>query len=141
LSTDVLVWPMLAQVLLSALIAVRMGFLRWSTGARDGIRTYEVATRSKMAARMPSLENTSDSFQNQFETPLLFLVAMLLAMQLGIADLPLLVMAWMWVLLRHIHAAIHLTYNRVRHRFRAFAASLLVLATIWIYIVFMLVSR
>jgi hypothetical protein len=141
MSTDLLIWPMAAQVLLSILIAAHMGLRRWATGARDGVRTYEVATRSKMATRMPSLENISDNFQNQFETPMLFMVAMLLAMHLGLADAILVGLAWTWILLRHIHAAVHLTYNRVRHRFRAFAASLLALASIWVYIIYLFVTH
>jgi len=42
-----------------------------------------------------------------------------------------LALAWTYVGLRVAHSAIHLTYNRVRHRLIAFAASNVVLIMLW----------
>ena len=43
-------------------------------------------------------------------------------------------LAWAFVLLRIAHSGIHLTYNHVIHRLRAFALSVLVLFVLWVYI-------
>ncbi|HVP08657.1 MAG TPA: hypothetical protein VMT02_03970 [Burkholderiales bacterium] len=40
-------------------------------------------------------------------------------------------LAWSYVALRLVQSAIHLTYNRVRHRLAAFAASNVVLVMLW----------
>ena len=39
--------------------------------------------------------------------------------------------AWAYVALRAIHAAIHCSYNNVRHRFYAFSASAVVIYSMW----------
>ena len=45
---------------------------------------------------------------------------------------PVLGLAWAYVALRVVHSGIHCTYNRVKHRFFAFAASNLVLWALWV---------
>jgi hypothetical protein len=40
--------------------------------------------------------------------------------------------AWAYVALRALHSLIHVTYNRVTHRFLAYAASTLLLFGMWI---------
>jgi hypothetical protein len=41
------------------------------------------------------------------------------------------VLAWLYVGLRGAHSAIHVTYNRVRHRLIAYALSNIVLVMFW----------
>jgi len=141
MSTDLLIWPIVAQVLLSFVVAIRMAYERFQVGMRERIQPHTIATRAAMAERMPTTARSSDNFQNQFETPVLFIVAMLVAMQMQFVDPVLLGLAWVWVVLRHIHAVVHLTYNKVRHRFRAFLASVFVLAAIWGDIIYLHLSR
>ena len=40
--------------------------------------------------------------------------------------------AWLYVALRLVHSAIHLTYNKVRHRLIPFATSNVVLVVYWV---------
>jgi hypothetical protein len=141
MSTDALVWPIVVQVVMTFAIMLRMAYERFTTGAREGIRAQRVATRAEMAALMPNTCRSSDNFQNQFETPVLFLAAMLLAIQFDLATPTLVGLAWAWVVLRHIHAAIHLSYNKVRHRYRAFLASVIALVAIWIDIAYQIAIR
>lgn len=80
-----------------------------------------------------SLENinASDNFKNLFEMPVLFYV---LCGYLAIAGInePLFVCgAWVYVGLRATHSFIHITYNRVMHRFVVYALSSLWLFTLW----------
>lgn len=44
---------------------------------------------------------------------------------------PVVALAWTYVGLRTAHSAIHVTYNRVRDRLAAFAASNVVLIVLW----------
>ena len=46
--------------------------------------------------------------------------------------------AWIYVALRVLHSWVHCTSNRVKHRFRAYAASSAVLVGMWIAFTVML---
>ena len=73
----------------------------------------------------------AESFSNQFEMPVLFYAGIMLALLMLQNDPALISLAWLWVLLRAIHAFIHCTYNRVMHRFTVYASSCLVLWAFW----------
>ncbi len=45
-------------------------------------------------------------------------------------------LAWAYVVLRLIHAVIHMTYNRVIHRMLTFIASFVVLMFMWVHLLF-----
>jgi hypothetical protein len=68
---------------------------------------------------------------NLLELPVLFYVACLTYFVTGRTDEWALLLAWAYVGLRIAHSAIHLTYNRVRHRLVAFAASNVALVMLW----------
>jgi hypothetical protein len=69
---------------------------------------------------------------NLLEMPVLFYVACLTFYVTKRVDAAPVVLAWVYVGLRVIHSVVHLTYNRVRDRLIVYAASGVVLATIWI---------
>jgi hypothetical protein len=48
------------------------------------------------------------------------------------ADLLFVVLAWVFVLLRLLHTFIHITSNHMGQRFGVFAASVIVLAVMWL---------
>lgn len=72
----------------------------------------------------------SNAFDNQFQLPVLFYVAGLLALWLG-PTLIELVLAYAFVVTRYVHAAIHITSNNVVRRFAAYTAGLAVLCVFW----------
>jgi hypothetical protein len=74
----------------------------------------------------------SNAFHNQFEMPMLFFVVVILAILTGAADYPMTALAWVYVILRIIHAAIHTTYNKIRDRFLVYLLSNIVLIAMWI---------
>ena len=53
----------------------------------------------------------------------------------------LLVLAWLYVVARAVHAHIHLGRNRLRHRIRAYFAGWLILVGMWLQIVVHTVMR
>jgi hypothetical protein len=69
---------------------------------------------------------------NLLELPVLFYVACLTLYMTKSVDMVSLQLAWGYVALRFGHSVVHLTYNKVLHRFAVFALSNLVLAVIWI---------
>ena len=101
------------------------------------IHPQQVATATQMAAR---LEDTgADNFRNLFETPLLFVAAVLTVYAASLTSLPYVALAWIYVAARVVHSAIHCTYNKVMHRLYAFLASLVVLWAMWALIAWDLV--
>ena len=68
---------------------------------------------------------------NLLELPLLFYIACLTYFVTDRVGDGALALAWTYVGLRIAHSAIHLSYNRVRHRLVAFAASNVVLVMFW----------
>jgi hypothetical protein len=71
------------------------------------------------------------NYMNLLELPMLFYVGSLMFFVTGKIDVAVLTLAWLYVALRCVHSAIHLTYNNVRHRLIPFAASNVVLTVYW----------
>ena len=124
-------WPMAALVGWTALVWVALYAQRIGEMRERRIDAQRLFNRK---ARVDTLQRTSaaDNFNNLLELPLLFYCAMLAALILVDNDELLLRMAWVFVALRVLHSVVHITYNRVIHRFAAYAAGSLVLFAIWI---------
>jgi hypothetical protein len=72
-------------------------------------------------------------FRNQFEVPVLFYALIALALPLRHADLVIVLLSWVFVVTRFIHAGIFVTFNDVRQRGMVWFAGVLVLLAMWIY--------
>ena len=90
---------------------------------RDRVEAHQLLTVSAAA---------SNNLKNLFEVPVLFYLAVMVAMLLMIQDVLLVRLAWGFVILRILHSAVHCTYNRVMHRFTAYLISCLFLLLMWI---------
>ncbi|MEP7208539.1 MAG: MAPEG family protein [Casimicrobiaceae bacterium] len=123
-------WPVTAQVALVAIIAGRMLVTRLAELRSGRIDPQAVATSRSAAATYRDLR-AADNFRNLFEVPVLFFaVCGALAITDSVTPLQL-TLAWLYVGLRAIHSAIHVTYNRVLHRFAVFAASTVCVFVMW----------
>ena len=74
----------------------------------------------------------ADSYRNQFEIPVLFYAVVAFALLTKGADSLMIVLAWLFVISRVAHAAIHIGPNKVRWRSPAFTVGFLILAAMWI---------
>ena len=72
-------------------------------------------------------------FSNQFEIPLLFYILIALALPLRHADLVIVLLSWVFVITRFVHAGIFVTSNDLRQRGPAWFAGVLVLFAMWLY--------
>ena len=72
-------------------------------------------------------------YRNQFELPLLFYALIALALPLRHADLFIVLMSWVFVITRFVHAGIFVTSNDLGKRSLAWLAGGLVLFAMWIY--------
>jgi hypothetical protein len=72
-------------------------------------------------------------YRNQFELPVLFYALIALALPLRHADLFIVLMSWVFVVTRFVHAGIFVTSNDLGKRSLAWLAGGLVLFAMWIY--------
>jgi hypothetical protein len=110
-----------------------MYWLRLAEIGRHRIDAQAVATSSEMA-RLLTDTRAADNFRNLFELPVLFYAAVFVAMLADLVTPISLALAWIFVVLRVLHSAVHCTYNRVMHRFLLYVAGALVLFTWWAYL-------
>lgn len=128
--TDPIWLPCAAMVVLTALVwlklyADRLGEMR--------ARRIDPQALASARAAAGELERTAaaDNFRNLFEVPVLFyLLCVALALTGGSAP-GYVAAAWAYVALRAVHSLIHVTYNRVVHRFLVYVASTLLLFGMW----------
>ncbi len=125
-----LLWPALAQVLLTLLVWVALYAARLPEIARRRLDPQQLAT-SRLAAGVLEDVAAADNFRNLFEVPVLFLAVLPLLVLADAAGPAAVALAWGFVALRVLHSLIHLTYNRVVHRFLAYAASTLCAFALW----------
>lgn len=123
--------PVFLHVLLVFALLIRTGSLRAQAARSGRVRLSEAALDG---GKWP--ENTrkwANNYQNQFELPVLFyaLVAFLLATNR--ADLVEVVLAWLFVVARLLHTAIHVTSNIVPRRGFVFLLGTIVLGAMWIW--------
>jgi hypothetical protein len=74
-----------------------------------------------------------NSFNNQFQLPLLYYVLVAIALPLRHADLVFVLLSWVFVVTRFAHAGIFVTTNNVQYRSLAWFAGVLVLLAMWLY--------
>ena len=121
--------PVFVQVALIFFVLFRMGFARW-TAVRDG--QVEVRGESPRNYGWPrKAQAAADNFQNQFELPTLFFALVPLAILTHKADLLFVLLAWVFVVLRWLHALEHMRPNRLKLLFPIYAAGALVLLVMW----------
>jgi len=72
-------------------------------------------------------------FKNQFELPILFYVLIAIALPLRHADNVIVILSWVFVVTRLVHAGIFVTSNDLNRRSLAWFAGVFVLLAMWIY--------
>ena len=122
--------PVIALVLLTAVVWVRLYVERIRELRQRRIDPQSLATSASAGQTMQRVQ-ASDDFKNLFEVPVLFyaLCAVLASAQQVSAFF--VIGAWVYVALRCIHSFIHLTYNRVIHRFAVYVLSTVILFILW----------
>lgn len=130
MSVQAVVLPLLVQVALTFALLLRTGYLRVRALRRGETRVAEVALGQ--LAWPARVQQVGNCYNNQFQLPVLFYVLTGLALALRQADLLFVVLAWLFVATRLVHAWIFTTTNNITHRFYAFVAGVLVLLAMWL---------
>jgi hypothetical protein len=127
------------MVLLPVFVLVGLTFvlLLWMVGARRGALVGGETKIRDIALGQPNWPSRAtqigNCYANQFELPLLFYVLIALALPLRHADLIIVLLSWVFVVLRFVHAGIFVTSNDLGQRSSVWLAGVLVLLAMWIY--------
>jgi hypothetical protein len=130
IGVEAVVKPVVAMVGITLLAWLRLYQLRFAEMARRKIDPQSIALSAQKDAGLADTRG-ADNFNNQFQLPVLFYVAIVCAVFAGVTDGLFVQLAWAFVATRAVHALIQWTYNRVVHRFVAYALGALVLWAMW----------
>jgi hypothetical protein len=130
MSVTSLLLPVLVQV------ALTFALMLWMWKLRIGALKSRQVTFKDIALREPAwparVTQIGNCFHNQLELPVLLYVLVAFIPITRTNDIVFVVLAWVFVLARLVHAYIHTGSNDVQSRFYAMVASLMVLIAMWV---------
>jgi len=126
----ILLLPVFVQVALTFALMGWMASLRVAAIKSGSVRLRDIALREpNWPQRATQIANC---FHNQLELPVLLYVLVAFILITRTNDIIFVVLAWVFVLARLVHAYIHTSSNDVQSRFYAMAASFTVLIAMWV---------
>src|SRR5215469_8780436 len=130
MSIQAILLPLFVEAVLTFGLLFWMAALN-ATAVRGGaVRWQDIALREpNWPARNRRIQN---AYHNQLELPTLFYILTILAIITRHADLLFVLLAWLFVASRLVHAYIHVTDNNVNRRGPAFGLGALVLTIMWL---------
>src|SRR3954454_6134733 len=130
MSIPLVLLPVFVQVGLTLGLLFWLGPMRVSALREGQVQPSEIVLGQKVwPARALQIGN---AFDNQFQLPVLFYVIVALALFTRQADLLFVLMSWIFVVSRLVHAFIHTGSNHLVNRFRAYLVGVVVLTLMWI---------
>jgi hypothetical protein len=131
MSVQMVLLPVFVLVGLTFVLLLWMGGARRRTLVNRETRIGDIVLgQPNWPARVTQIGN---AYANQFELPLLFYILIALALPLRHADLFIVLMSWVFVVTRFVHAGVFVTSNDLRQRSLAWFAGALVLFAMWLY--------
>ena len=133
MQVQIILLPLFVQVALTLGLGLWLGELR-----RRDLKSGAVHP-SKIALREPNwparTQQAGYCFSNQFELPVLFYVLTILEIITRHADLVLMILAWVFVLTRIMHAVVFTTSNRLQFRGAWYGFGAIALMIAWIFFI------
>lgn len=118
MNTTLIFWPVLAQIALT--LSIYTILARRKAGALKA-RAVDLKEATLDNRAWPeSVVKVSNNLANQFETPVLFYALCLMLHAIDGVSLPALLLAWLYVALRVVHAGIHIGSNQLSRRMPVF---------------------
>lgn len=115
---DAIFSPFFATVFLTLVVWVYMYIRRISFITSRKIRPQDIAAPDTLAQiSPPNVSNPSDNLKNLFEIPVLFYALVLYLFITNQVDAVYVNAAWVFVVFRALHSAVHCTFNLIMLRF------------------------
>ena len=128
-TSSAILWPIFVQAFATIALYVAM------SNARVGaVKAGKVEAKAfkYMENEPEDLRNYTRALANQFESPVLFYTACMIAFVTGTANIYVLVLAWGYALSKLAHTYVHATANRLKHRRPTFIAAFGFLVLLWL---------
>jgi hypothetical protein len=139
MSLQAVLLPLFVEVILTLVLCGWMAALRTRDVTSGSVRPQDIALREPNWSKHTL--QVANSFSNQFELPVLFYVLTILAYVTHKAGVAFVILAWIFVIFRLLHAYVHTTSNVVRVRGSLYGVATFALILNWaIYIVTILTS-
>ena len=122
--------PLFVEVILTFVLLFWLAPLRQGEFKSGRVRESDIALGQKNWS--PRAQQIANSFDNQFQLPVLFYVLAILSIITRHADVIFVVLAWIFVASRVAHAYVHTTSNRVVVRGPIYGIGGFTLAIMWI---------
>lgn len=127
---DLIFLPVIALAALTFTVLGQVPLRRFGAAFAKQVTPADFAL-GESSAVPPTVALANRNYMNLLELPVLFYVVCLALFVSDLVDILTLKLAWTYVGLRVVHSLVHLTYNKVMHRLALFAASQIVLMTLW----------
>lgn len=115
---DAIFSPFFAMVFLTLLVWVYMYIRRISFLIRSKLPQVDLSVPGTLAQiSPPNVSNPSDNLKNLFEIPVLFYALLLYLFITKQVDTVYVNAAWVFVIFRALHSAVHCTFNLIMLRF------------------------
>jgi hypothetical protein len=123
-------WPVIAQVLLVYMIYGLLSLRRRAAVRAGSVRRSDFRENRN---EPPESVFAHNNLLNQFQLPVLFYFVCLCLYVTQGSSIVTVALAWIFVVLRYLHAFIHVTSNRIRYRSPVFALGYVVLGFMWLW--------
>jgi hypothetical protein len=130
MSIPTVLLPLFVQVALTFALLFWMGTVRVGALKRGEAQIKNIALGQPNWP--PRVQQIANCYHNQFQIPVLFYILTILAIITRHADYVFVIMAWLFVLTRLVHAYIHTGSNYIQHRFNIFLVGVIILLAMWV---------
>jgi hypothetical protein len=130
MSIPAVLLPVFVLVAMTAVLNIWMGWSRTSSVRRGAVKIRDIALGERNWLK--HTQQLSNAFHNQFELPVLFYVLVAFALITRQADMLFVVLSWIFVAFRLLHAYIMVTTNYVPRRAQVHFIGSGVLILMWL---------
>lgn len=124
-------WPMVAHVLLVFVLYALLSFRRVGLVRAGKVQVSQFRENRDEPGESLVVRN---SIANQFELPVLFHICCVLLYITEADNIVSLVLAWLFIASRYLHAYVHVTSNRIRYRRPLFMVGVAALGGMWVWL-------
>ncbi len=128
-NSTAILWPVFVQAFATIGLYVAMSRVRVAAVVAGKV---DAKTFKYMENEPEDLRNYTRALSNQFESPVLFYAACIIAYVTGTANVAVLVLAWGYAVSKLAHTYVHATANRLKQRRPAFIAAFGFLTLMWV---------
>lgn len=131
MNSNAIFWPMIVQAALTYVIYALISRRRVAAIKAGNAKTSQFRENQNEPAESLFVRN---NLANQFELPVLFFAVVLALHATAAVNYITVVLAWIFVVSRCIHAWFHVTTNRIRYRRPAFIVGYFAVGLLWIWL-------